>query len=417
MLGLVAQPRPSAQAKIAGLSLTGILLLFTGTLVLGSGFMSMRPEVVAGLRLHPYLLPVAFAFPMMLATRIQLFPLKILVALLVFSGMYVFSVCNGADIAIGEVFKMGSTIVTIVTCALLVRRRGDFVAGAIGLCVAAAALAYHGLTVESAAGVEAIEGANKNSYSLFALPAILLAGYIALWMPTVPVVLKTIPLVCTVPALAAIFMSGNRSGYLGAVLVGLMLFWNRRGKGLLLVAAVASTVAYGIVQYGSTKVLDERLRQTVQGNKSDDYRRDILWACWDITMENPLIGVSPQQLPFEIGRRTSNLHHYGYVESHNVAAHVLAGSGILCFAALMAVGYTMWTWRPRDGKVGGQGDPTRDARSLIRMMVLLWFVRGMFTREILYNPTFNIALGLVIGLCILSEAARRAGVGSAPAQH
>jgi hypothetical protein len=43
------------------------------------------------------------------------------------------------------------------------------------------------------------------------------------------------------------------------------------------------------------------------------------------------------------------------------------------------------------------------------MMAILWFVRGQFTREILYNPTFNIALGLVIGLCILSEVARDKG--------
>lgn len=397
-------------AKIAGLSLTGILLLVTGALVLGSGFMSLRPEVVAGLRLHPYLLPVVVAAPLVLLTRLQVFPWKILVALLLFSGMYFFSVCNGADIAIGEVFKWGSAVVTIITCALLVRRRGDFVAGVIGLSIAAAVLAYHGLTVESSAGVEAVEGANKNSYSLFALPAVLLAGYVALWMPTVPIVWKGISLVCAVPALAAIFMSGNRSGYLGAVLVGLMLFWNRRGKGLLLVGAVAGIVAYGIIQYGSTKVLDERVRQTFTGNESDYYRRDILMACWEITMENALIGVSPQKLPFEIGRRTSNLYHYGYVESHNVFAHVSAGSGLICLVVLMAVGYTMWTWKPADGMLPEKDDPAREARSALRMMVILWVMRGIFTREILYNPSFNIAFGLVIGLCILAETAQKSGV-------
>jgi hypothetical protein len=40
------------------------------------------------------------------------------------------------------------------------------------------------------------------------------------------------------------------------------------------------------------------------------------------------------------------------------------------------------------------------------MTVFLWLVRGMFTREILYNPSFNIALGLAIGLCIIAEASR-----------
>jgi hypothetical protein len=397
-------PRWRSRVSIAGLSLTGILLFITGVFVTGSGFLSLRPDVF-GLRLHPYLIPVAIAFLPMVLTRIQTFPVKILVTLLVFTGIYFLSVFNGA-IAIGEIVKLGSAVVTVVTCALLVRRRGDFVAGVLGLSISAAALAYNGLTVDTVAGVEAVEGANKNSYSLFALPAILLAGYIALWMPTVPMLAKSAPIVCAVPALAAIFMSGNRSGYLGAVLVGAMLFWNRKGKGMLLVGAIGAIVAFGIIQYGSTKVFSERMRQTAKGNESDDYRRDILWACWDIAIQNPLIGVSPQQLPIEIGRRTSIKHHYGLVESHNVAAHVLAGSGVLCFVAMLAVGYTMWTWKPSDGIIGEKGEPVRDARGLLRMLVTLWWVRGMFTREILYNPSFNIAFGLVIGLCVLTAAAR-----------
>jgi O-antigen ligase len=193
---------------------------------------------------------------------------------------------------------------------------------------------------------------------------------------------------------------------LGAVVVGGMLFWNRKGKGMLLVGAIAVVVAMGIIKYGSTKVFDERMRQTVEGNKSDQYRKDILWACLNIGFENPLIGVSPQKLPIEIGRRTSNIYHYGYVESHNVYAHLFAGSGMLSLLSLFAVGVAMWRWRPKESPVGGPDDPARDARRLLRMVVFLWFVRSMFTREILYNPSFNIALGLAIGLCIIAEAAR-----------
>jgi len=43
----------------------------------------------------------------------------------------------------------------------------------------------------------------------------------------------------------------------------------------------------------------------------------------------------------------------------------------------------------------------------MRMMVILWFVRGNFTRDILFNPSFNIGLGLAIGLCMLAETARQ----------
>jgi hypothetical protein len=408
---------------IAGLSMTGVMLFLIGVFVIGSGFMSLRPAI-GELRLHPYLIPVAAIFPFMLLTRLHLFPVKILAGLFVFVGMYFVSVCNGTDIALNEVFKLGSAAVTIITCALLVRKRGDFVAGVVGLSLASAALAYNGLLVDASAGVEAIEGANKNSYSLFALPALLLGGYVFLAMPSVPIAIRSIPVVCAVPSLAAIFMSGNRSGYLGAVIVAGMLFWNRKGKGLLLVGAIALIVAGGILKFGSTKVFDERMQQTVKGNESDEYRKAILWACLDIGLENPLVGVSPQKLPMEIGRRTSVKFHFNMIESHNVFAHIFAGSGMLCTLAIFAFGYTMWSWHPKDRRIMGKSDPAYDVRRLLRMWVVLWCARGVFTRDILYNPSFNISLGLIIGLCIITELAHPAetvdagqGGGAPPRQR
>lgn len=405
------------QASIAGLSLTGIWLFIVSLLVVISGFSSWRPEV-GGLLVHPYLVPVALAFPFVVMARIGEFPLRILVSLMVFTAVYSFSAVNGGNLAVGEIFKTGTTVATIITVALLVRRRGDMVAGALGLAIAIAILAVNGLKDPTAGGVEAIQGANKNSYSLFALPAILMSGYIALRMDTVPKSIKTILIASMLPALAAIFMSGNRSGYVGALVVAMMLFWDRRGKGLLLVGFISAAVAFWIVQYGSTKVLDEKMHETVSGYAGDRIRRDILYACLDIGLENPIIGVSPQILPFEIGRRLSLRHNLHVLEAHNIFAHLFAASGVLCLGALFAVGWTMCAWKPRGGgKVGGNDDPLRDAVRLMRMMVVLWFVRGNFTRDILFNPSFNIGLGLAIGLCMLAETARqgRAAKIGAPA--
>jgi hypothetical protein len=45
----------------------------------------------------------------------------------------------------------------------------------------------------------------------------------------------------------------------------------------------------------------------------------------------------------------------------------------------------------------------------------------MFTPDILYNPCFNMAFGLVIGLCMLAQAERRvpraAGIRPVPAGY
>jgi hypothetical protein len=222
----------------------------------------------------------------------------------------------------------------------------------------------------------------------------------------VPIVFKSMLVACTLPSLVAIFMSGNRSGYLGAAFVGLMLFRDRRIKGLIFVAAIAGAVVFWLTQWGTTEVFDEKVQQTMQGYGTQT-RVDITLACWEIGLENLLTGVSPQQLPFEIGRRAGVRGHEQFLDSHNVFGHVFAATGGVTFLALMAVGWTMCAWRARNGvKIGGDDDPLRNGRRLIRMMVALWVLRGIFTREILYNPSFNIALGLCIGLCLLAEVER-----------
>jgi hypothetical protein len=406
---MLAPPPAHAQRKlsITGVSINGMLLFATSFLVVGSGFRFMRPEIM-GLLLHPYLIPVALAFPFVLMMRMGEFPGRVAGALLSFVAIYYFSILAGGGIVLGEVFKIASSAVTIVTCALLVRRRGDFVAGALGMSIAVAIMAVRGLQSDAATGGgETLDAANRNAYSLFALPPVLLSGFICLRMPTVPKWVKGTLVVATLAALAAIFMSANRSGYLGAALIGGMLFWNRRGQGLLLVGFVVAALVVWISQFGDTKVLNERMRQTVEGNKSDSYRVEIFQTCVEVCLSNPVIGVSPQNLPIELGRRNQVGHGDNYINSHNVFAHIMAGSGVFCLMAMGATAAVLWFWKPRNGvPITGKDDPLYDARSLMRMLLVLWAVRGVFTNDILYNPSFNIAIGLCIGLCLLAERMR-----------
>jgi hypothetical protein len=390
-----------ATQQLAGLSLNGVVLFLVGLLIVASGFMSLRPQVF-GLAVHPMLLPIAVAFPLVVISRITLFPTRILIALSLFVAFYLMSIVNGVSVSASEFFKMSAAYVTILTCALLVRKQGDFVAGAVGLSLAAALLASRGIGgADDAANI--MDGANKNSYSMFALPAMLLSGFIALRMRTTKFV-KLLLLLAAIPPLFVIFLGGNRSGYLGSVIVGFMLFWDRRGRGLVLVAAVVGTLIVLISQFGDTRVFDQRLKQTVEGNRSDDLRLRLIAVGFEMGLENPIIGVSPQQVPPEVARRLGTPG--GYLETHNTYAHVVGGSGFICLFALAATALAMWFPFPSGKYVkSAHTEPIFAARSLMRMLVFLWFVRSMFTREILFNPAFNVAFGLVIGLYIVAVQA------------
>jgi O-antigen ligase len=185
-----------------------------------------------------------------------------------------------------------------------------------------------------------------------------------------------------------------------------MLFWDKKGRGLFVVGGMAAVTILFMAKYGDTSAFDERMKQTVEGNSSDEYRVAIIKSCINIALENPVIGVSPQRLPWELGRVTKvpGAHVTNFLDSHNVFGHVAAASGLICFAAMIGIGLTMSFIKLGDGKHPvPKNDPMREARKLMRMMVILWAFRGMFTREILYNPACAIGLGLAIGLFILAQ--------------
>ena len=70
-------------------------------------------------------------------------------------------------------------------------------------------------------------------------------------------------------------------------------------------------------------------------------------------------------------------------------------------AVLLYTAWTLWFWRPRNAWWPDANVDFYDARSLLRMMITLWAVRGAFSQEILFNPGFCMGLGLAIGLCMI----------------
>ena len=392
-----AAPAATSGKYVNKLTMGGAFLFLSCLLVVGSGIGQFRPNI-AGMRVHPYLIPLGIAFPFLLISRIQHFPPNVLAGTVVFGMIYIASILNGGGGGIGEMAKVICGGISIVAAALLVRSHADFVAGALGLSIAIAVLAVRGLSDENVAagGFQGIDVANKNSYSLYALPAILLAGFIILRMPRTRIAVKALLGLAAMCCLVAIFMSGNRSGYLGAVVIGLLLFKDRKIRGLLLVGAVIGAIVLVITSYGSTKVLDQRIKQTQEGTSSDRLRKALLINCIQVGLENPILGASPQGLPLAIGRRLQLEFHKDIVDPHNVFGQVIGGCGLICFAALIYIAVTLWQW----GKPIKNPDADRlyaDMGRLLRMYLILWCVRGNFSREILYAPGFVLALGLIIG--------------------
>ena len=393
-----------AKSRFDSLTLNGPVLFVTGLLVVASGLRDFRPSI-GGLLFHPYLLPVALAALFVIPIKLSDLPGKVTSSLLLFTALFALTSLNVDSLP--YLVKMLTATLSILTVALLVRSRADFVAGTAGLTIAIGLLAYRGIVEEDASlGVKAIDVANKNSYSMYALPAMLLAGFILLRVtkPVSRILIGALLISCLV-SLVAIFMSANRSGYVGAVLVGIMLFWDRKFLGLILVAVIGFGLYYGLTHYGSTAIFEHRLEQTEEGIASDQLRVDLVKECIRIGFEHPFTGVTPAGLSAAFNRDWAGHQAYlGPIGPHNAFGLIFAGSGLICMAALVWAAWSLWFWPPP--KVPrGRKPPSEfiEARKLMRYLLILWAVRGLFNDEIFYNPGFCIAIGLTMGLCLVSS--------------
>ena len=425
--------QPSRLASTANsLTPTGVWLFLIGLSVVLSGLREFRLPV-GGLLLQPYLVPIGLAFPFVLLLRFGRFPVGPLVAWIIFAGMYVISTmtrpASPMMSPLSENLKLVAAIVAIYTVALLVRSRTDFIFGAAGLGLAMAILALRGLQSEDQLGADPryIDVANKNSYSIYALPAVLLALYVVLRFDWKKVSFKRfwfwLPMVaCAGLASYGILGGGNRSGYLGLAFIVFELFiyslLSRRFKVIgrasawILISVATASVISVLIWRQATEAFERRYEQTLEGTQADRLRLDLLVASVRIGLESPIVGQSPQQLPYELARRLGSKYEVDVIDTHDVFAHLIGGTGLFCTAAFFSIAAALWFWRPKKRPGMQLGAGFFDARNLLRMMLLLWALRGLFTREILYNPGFSMGIGLAIGLCIVEAEASLLLTGS-----
>lgn len=396
---LPVRPQP-AGARAAStkekMSRAGLALALVAFTLLASGFPSLRIRA-GGMLVHPVTVTGAVLF-VCLCGSLPRIPGRILLAMGAFLAAFTGSTLLASG-GWGVVLKTAASATMILAAAMATRRESDFRWAVMAFVLAIDVISLRGLLQfgeVGTAGINPLEGiANKNGFSLFALPAVLLAAYMALRNDNTNFqrVVFTGSLLLTT---FAIFASGNRSGWLGVVVIIGMLALRavRRLRSLVLLIVLVGTASYLVMSLGNTSLLEHRLTQTTA--HSGDLRWHLVSGAIEVGVKNPMMGVSPQKLPVEIARLAGV--RGAVLDTHNVFALLFGGTGFVGFGLFLFAGYMLWR-RPR----GFRALPPRvkEAHYLLRCMLVLWVLRGQFTAEILYSPAFSLGLGLCIGLCVI----------------
>ena len=384
----------------SGLTTYGWMLFVIGLSLFASGRAWGRISL-GSLLVHPYLVLVGLTFPLLAMGRLHLIPTRMVMGLSAFAGLYFASTFSGG-VQISEGIKIAATVVTILSMAMLVRSWEDFSAGTLGMCLAVGTLALSGVTVDAASysgRIEAVDNANRNAYSLYALPCVLLGSYVFLNSRRDSFFIKGLLAVTILATTLCICLNVNRSGWIGLAAILVMLTYERSLKSAIAFGIAGGLIGWVVVTFFGVSHIEERVASTRTGLESDIGRWNLIVNSFFVGVENPLLGVSPEGLTRELARRLG--YSGGQINTHNVFAHVIGGSGVVCFLLLFYCGSTMWRWRPSDGAPAAATVGFRKARRLLRYVLILWMVRGFFTHEIIYSPSFNMAIGLCLGLCAL----------------
>ena len=237
----------------------GVLLLVVSLLTAASAVRGLRLGF-AGLLVHPYLIPLLLLGLGIGLRRLPLFPVQILEPLLLFTALY----CGAtlpAGVDVQEMLKMAAAVATVVIAAIVVRSSSDFRIAVLGLAVASTLLSIRGLVsgTGDVIGINPLEEvANKNAFSLYVLPAVLLASYLFLDRSTSRW-LRIALVACVLATTVAVFSSANRSGWLGVLLIAVMLYGQRRRlRTTLLLAVLAAGTYYKLTRFSSTTALEYR---------------------------------------------------------------------------------------------------------------------------------------------------------------
>jgi hypothetical protein len=370
----------------AGILAVIIALLFIFSLEAESRLM------LGGLLVHPYLLAMIVFIPI-LRTNLFKIPFKGKVEGLLFILIFILAMLrNTTDMK--EVFKILSTLATFLFFVNAVKSEKDFTAIAWALLITAGYIGYKTFgSVESnesyLEGFNALAGiGNKNAQSLYTLPGFFFGVYLMLKYIKEK---KTFPLVlCAIMLLAIIgniIISANRSGWVSAIAVILYFLYRAGLKFTTIInALLISVFIFYFVNYFAKDSVSRKLTQTESGYSSDYIRGNLFLNGVIAGIENPVLGLG------QTGIFKSNGDSVGSIDptdSHNLVAYLLGGTGLFCFYYFFLFLFKLQT-------VNLKTYYSKDARNLLRFFLFLFVFRSLFSREILYSPTFVAGLGVMV---------------------
>ncbi len=332
--------------------------------------------------------------------RLGRFPRAIGTPIVAFFTLFVIAGLT-PSVATNEIVKVASFFVIAAVAAVSVDTRRDVWRVVVALAIPLAGISALGF---AAAGPEVEDAAldglgNRNGLSLFTLPAMLLAVSGAVERGNSKFVRSTLWLTAGIIALS-LLSRPNRSGWLGAMVI--VLSYLLRDRSLASRAAlVALATVVGLV-LSNTSLFDRfqgRMQEMAEGHTADRLRAELVEQSFMIGFENPLFGVGPVELPRQLALRVHGRSDLEFIDPHNVFAFVAGGSGLFALLALL--------WVLRSMAVFGPAGGTR-SRTLMFSAVLLFAVRGGFSREVLYSPAFGLLFGLATGLQMI-ELRERGG--------
>lgn len=362
---------------------------------------------VAGLLMHPYLLALPLALLISKSNMRQL-PNPVVIPLIAF--VLIFSIASLRNTApFSEIFKVGAAVLTFAFFATAIKSETDFRSACWGFLLCGLAIGIRGFLkseeqdISRLSGINALEGlGNKNAQSLFTLPAIFLGFILFLKYYAEKKVARMMALAIIMFFIfVSVFLSANRSGWLGlsVIAVVFILYAGISVRSIALALLVGSLVFVAIDRYAKD-IVEHKRDQTLGGYASDRGRQQLAIQALLVGLENPVIGVGKDELHRQMATRLG-LNKYGVevTDSHNLWGYLFGATGILSMVAFLLF---LWGLSRKyfSEPVAAVRPYVKKIRFLLIGFVVLYIIRALFTREILYSPTFMGGLGLMLGYYI-----------------